>query len=260
MGTPEGLPKHVAENRSYWDAYAPEWVARGEDAWRQTEPRWGIWLVPEPELQMLPDSMTGMRAVELGCGTAYVSAWMARRGAIVTGIDNSERQLATARRLATEHRVELELHHGNAEATPFVSGSFDFAISEYGAAIWCDPYLWIPEAYRLLRPGGRLVFLGNHPLAAVCAPHDGGSLVERLVNPYFELHAMDWSEAEVDPGGIEFNLPISRWFELFRDVGFEVEDYREPRPSSPDGGESSYQPASWAYRFPGEQVWKLCKP
>ena len=39
--------------------------------------------------------------------------------------------------------------------------SFDLAISEYGAAIWADPYKWIPEAARLLRPGGQLIFLGN---------------------------------------------------------------------------------------------------
>ena len=50
--------------------------------------------------------------------------------------------------------------------------SFDLAFSEYGASIWCDPYLWIPEAYRLLRPGGRLVFLRNSPLVMLCALED----------------------------------------------------------------------------------------
>ena len=105
------------------------------------------------------------RAIELGCGTGYVSAWMRRRGASVYAIDNSERQLATARRLATEHGVEFTLHHGSAEAVPYPDHFFDFAISEYGAAIWCDPYLWIPEAHRLLRPGGS----GPGPGARSCA-------------------------------------------------------------------------------------------
>ena len=63
--------------------------------------------------------------------------------------------------LQAEFGIEFPLHLGNAEATPFPDASFDFAISEYGAAIWCDPYKWIPEAARLLRPGGRLHFLGN---------------------------------------------------------------------------------------------------
>ncbi len=251
--------RHITENRRYWDGRAHDWVAAGEQSWALDQPVWGIWGVPEAELEMLPETMHGLNAVELGCGTGYVSAWMARRGATVTGIDLSEQQLATARRLAREHDVDVEFVHGNAEATPFAGGQFDFAVSEYGAAIWCDPYVWIPEAHRLLRPGGQLVFLGNHPLAAVCATEDGGSTGERLLRPYFDLHMQDWSEAEIDPGGIEFNLPVSAWFALFREVGFAVEDYREPRPAEPGAGKQFTQPAEWAYRFPGEQVWKLRK-
>ena len=154
------LPEHVAVNREYWDGMAHEWVESGERAWKQAEPTWGQWGIPENELRLLPHDMTGMRAIELGCGTGYVSAWMARRGASVTGIDNSAEQLRTAQRLSEQHGVALNLIHGNAEAVPLPGDSFDFAISEYGAAIWADPYEWIPEAHRLLRPGGTLVFRG----------------------------------------------------------------------------------------------------
>ena len=87
------LPEHVAVNREYWDAMAHEWAEAGERAWRQSEPTWGEWAVPESELHLLPEDMTGMRAIELGCGTAYVAGWMSRRGASVTGIDNSFEQL-----------------------------------------------------------------------------------------------------------------------------------------------------------------------
>ena len=252
------LPEHVAENRRYWDAMADEWVAAGERSWAASEPAWGNWQLPDAEVRMLPDDMSGMRAIELGCGTAYISAWMARRGATVVGIDNSAAQLATARRLATEHGVELTLHHGNAETVPEPDGSFDFAISEYGAAIWCDPYVWLPEAARLLRPGGRLTFLGNHPLAMVCVPADGSPTGYRLERDYFGLHRLDWTVVDIDPGGIEFNLPISEWFRLFRDTGFEVDDYLELRP--PEGAADKYVvPGDWARRYPAEQVWKLTR-
>ena len=153
----EELPEHVVENRRYWDEMAEDWVVAGEMAWQASEPFWGIWQHPERALRLLPEDMSGMRAIELGCGTGYVSAWLARRGAHVVGIDNSEQQLATAARLAAEHGVPLTLHHGNAESVPYPDRSFDFAISEYGAAIWCDPHVWIPEAKRILRPGGDLV-------------------------------------------------------------------------------------------------------
>jgi SAM-dependent methyltransferase len=250
----------VLENRRYWDGTADAWVAPGERNWATDEPTWGIWGVPEAELDMLPRDMDGLRAVELGCGTAYVASWMARRGARVTGIDNSERQLGTARRLAERHGVELTLVHGDAEATPFDDAAFDFAISEYGAAIWCDPYRWVPEAHRILRPGGRLVFLGNHPLVTVCSPWDGSSPIGRqLVRPYFDLHRTDWTEVPVDPGGIEFNLTVAEWVALFRRVGFEVEDYREPRPASGGDEVAFFVTADWARSWPTEQVWKLRK-
>ncbi|WP_216843803.1 methyltransferase domain-containing protein [Phytoactinopolyspora alkaliphila] len=44
---------------------------------------------------MLPPTLQGKDVIELGCGTAYVSAWMARRGARPVGLDNSAEQLAT---------------------------------------------------------------------------------------------------------------------------------------------------------------------
>ena len=37
----------------------------------------------------------------------------------------------------------------------------------------------------------------------------------------------DWREVEIDPGGVEFQLPASRWFRLFRDTGFEVIDFTQ---------------------------------
>ena len=256
----EVLSEHVAENRRYWDLMAHEWVESGEQAWTR-EPRWGMWAIPNAELPMLPDEMSGVRAIELGCGTGYVSAWMRRRGASVYAIDNSEAQLATARRLSDLHGLnDIEWVHGNAEVVDQPDGSFDFAISEYGAAIWCEPRTWISEAHRLLRPGGELVFLGNHPLVPVCSPVDGSlPVTDRLERDYFGLGRLDWRDAVDEPGGIEFNLPISSWMRLFDDLGFEVIDYFEVRAPDSATGVNETVTADWARRFPSEQVWRLRK-
>jgi ubiquinone/menaquinone biosynthesis C-methylase UbiE len=96
--------------------------------------------VPDSELHALSEDLAGKDAIELGCGTAYVSAWLARCGARVVGLDTSAVQLATARRLQREHGLELTLIHGNAEHVPYPDASFDLAISEYGACLWTDPY------------------------------------------------------------------------------------------------------------------------
>ncbi|MFI5210981.1 MAG: class I SAM-dependent methyltransferase, partial [Gemmatimonadales bacterium] len=97
------LPDHVARNRTAWDALAPTYVASAERNWAAGEITWGIWGVPEAQLQLLPKDLHGLDCVELGCGTAYISAWLARRGARPVGIDNSPAQLATARRMQAEH-------------------------------------------------------------------------------------------------------------------------------------------------------------
>jgi len=253
------LAEHVAENRSYWDSMASDWVGTGQRSWQQDSPTWGIWGLPESQLQLLPVDMTGMKAIELGCGTGYVAAWMTRRGAHVTGIDNSLEQLKTAERLMKEYELEVDFFHGNAEDVPYPDASFDFAINEYGAAIWCDPLVWIPEAYRLLKPGGWLTFLGTHPIAILATPDDGSNCDDSLHRPYFGMHQQDWGNVEHDPGGIEFNLSHSDWYHLFQNTGFEVLDYLELQ-APEDSSEAKFSiPAGWGQKWPSEQVWKLRK-
>ena len=250
---------HVTINRDVWNADAANWIAAGERLWARDTPVWGSWGAPEADLRMLPDDMTGMAAVELGCGTGYVAAWMWRRGARVTAIDVSANQLATARRLAAEHGAEITFIEGNAEATGLPDAAFDFAISEYGAAIWCPPEVWLREAWRLLRPGGRLVFLGNHPLAILCTPLNGADCDRVLHRPYKGFRGADWTEVEIDPSGVCFNLTMSGWFALFSEIGFEVETYQEI--FAPDDAEGSRGgvAADWAKEYPCEQVWHLRK-
>lgn len=263
MATNE-LPEHVAVNREHWDEQAPEWVAMGERAWAQPEPTWGQWGVADADCPMLPADCTGIDVVDLGCGTGYVSGWAARRGARhVLAIDNSEQQLATARRLAVEHGAEdvIEFVHGNAERVPAPDAAFDLAISEYGASIWCEPRAWLSEAKRLLRPGGACVFLGNHPLTMCTSPLDGSLPVgTELVRDWHGQRRFDWRDAVDEPGGIEFSLGTGEWVALFRELGFEVEDYREPIPSSDDDREPFAVTAAWARRWPSEHVWWLRLP
>ncbi len=250
------LPEHVARNRAQWDIWAAEYVAPGERNWAQDEPTWGIWRIPESQVGVFPQDVAGLDAIELGCGTAYVSAWLARRGARPVGIDNSQAQLATARRLQERHELKFPLLHGNAEEVPYADASFDLAISEYGAAIWCDPYRWIPEAARLLRPGGRLIFLGNAPLAMLCMPDEEEAPAgEVLLRPYFGMHRFEWS----DDDSVEFHLPHGKMIDLLRDSGFEIEQLIELRP--PDGSTTRHPfiRLGWAQRWPCEEIWKARK-
>lgn len=249
---------HILLNRASWDEDAPNWVERGREAWAQEEPVWAMGN-PESELHLLPD-VAGLDAVELGCGTAYVSAWLMRRGARVIALDNSSKQLATARMLQAEFDLRFPLVHANAERPPFADAAFDFAISQYGAAVFCDPYRWIPEASRILRPGGRLVIEAGSPLLTLCYPTDDDEAPAdtRLHRDYFGMHRIQLHGANGTVTDVEFCLAHGDMIRLFHASGFEIEELIEIQAPA-DGTSSRYVPLDWARRWPSADAWKVRK-
>jgi SAM-dependent methyltransferase len=250
---------HTVRNAAFWDEVnAPRYVEPGRRAWAADEVSWGIFGVPEAALGALPGNVDGLDVIELGCGTAYFSSWLARRGARVTGIDISAEQLKTARTLQDEYGVHFPLILGDAESVPLPGASFDLAMSEYGASIWADPYRWIPEASRVLRPGGELVFLVNGTLWVLTVPETDteGPAADRLLRSYFGMHRFEWP----DEPGVEFHLGYGDWIRLLRANEFEVIDLIEVQ--APIGAScDSYglvDPA-WARDYPAEQIWRARK-
>jgi SAM-dependent methyltransferase len=249
------VPDYIKVNRDAWDASANEYAGYAGTTWAG-EPAWGIFSVPDVEVGMMPDDLEGKQVLDAGCGTGYVSAWMARRGARPVGIDNSPRQLATAARFQDQYDLRFPLIHGIAEQLPFGDETFDIVISEYGASLWSDPYIWVAEAARVLRPGGALVFLTNSPFVVLFA-FDDETIPADLVlkRDYFGMHRHEWPD---DPG-VEFHLTHGDWFANLRANGFDVEDLIEVRPGPDATTSCSWVTLDWARRWPAEEVWKARK-
>ncbi|HEY7397211.1 MAG TPA: class I SAM-dependent methyltransferase [Gaiellaceae bacterium] len=241
----------AAKNRALWTETNREHTDDSAPTnWALDEVNWGIWAIDESELHVLGD-VAGLDVCELGCGTAYFSAWLAKLGARPVGVDVTPAQLETARRMMGETGIEFPLVEADAAETGLAAESFDLVVSEYGASIWVDPYRWIPEAARLLRPGGRLVFLRNSTLVILCSDDDVPAK-ESLQRPLFGLHRIEWPE-----GGVEFHLPHGEWIALLRANGFEVERLVELQ--APADAEThpyyAYVTADWARQWPCEEIW-----
>lgn len=226
-------------------------------SWAHDEIVWGLWGVPESELNVLGD-VAGVDVVDLGCGTGYFSAWLAKRGARPVGFDPTPAQLETARRLMRETGLEFPLVEAPGEAVPLPDASFDLALSEHGAAVWADPRRWIPEAERLLRPGGRLVFLHGTPLAFICYP-EVGPVTTELHRPYFGLGRTVWDDGS---DGVEYQLTHGDWIAVLRESGLEIERLVELQ-APPDARAHEYyddMTADWARQWPSEEIWVARKP
>jgi ubiquinone/menaquinone biosynthesis C-methylase UbiE len=137
------LSDHARANRSAWGAMAADYESAGRRHSADNEITWGMWEIPEAQVGALPE-VDGRDVIELGCGTAYVSSWLARRGARPVGIDPTTgfaggaraQQLATARSLQAEHDLDFPLIEGSAEAVPVPDDSFDLAI-------WPSEEIWV---------------------------------------------------------------------------------------------------------------------
>ena len=123
--------------------------------------------------------MSGQHVLDVACGTGALTEAVAERvspGGTVLGLDANRAMLAVARR----KHPDIEWHDGRAESLPFVDGSFDAVVSQFGLMFFEDRVAALREMQRVLRPGGRLA-------VAVCdaLEHSPGyaslaALLERL--------------------------------------------------------------------------------
>src|SRR6476646_357235 len=199
--TDQAPTDHVARNRAMWDGYSDEYQERhGGQLAESGGDAWGTYQIPEADLHVLGD-VAGRDILEFGCGAAQWSIALAKLGARPVGLDLSERQLHHARRLMTDAGVSFPLVHGSGEAVPLPDASFDIVFCDHGAMSFADPYRTVPEAARLLRPGGLFAFNHHSPLETICWPLDAEEVGERLALDYFGMHAID------DGEDVSFQLP-----------------------------------------------------
>ncbi len=249
-----GWSEDAARNRDLWTKSNAEYTdAQAAEKWALDEITWGLWDVPDSELGIVGE-LAGLDVVELGCGTAYMSAVFAKQGARPIGVDITPAQLETARRMMVETGIVFPLVEADAGDTGLPDESFDLVFSEYGASIWIDQERFVAESARLLRPRGRLVFMSTSPLVVMCS-RDDETVTAELVRAQFGMNRIEW------PDAVEFCLPHGDRIELLRRHGFDVERLVEVQ--APDSAEAhpyySYVSPEWGRRWPVEEIWAARK-
>ena len=172
--------------------------------------------------------------LDLGCGAGHFIPVAAALGWTVTGADLSADQLEHARERAPGARLVL----ADGTELPFASDTFDAAYSTFTHTDFDDFAAAMHEARRVLRPGGRLVYLGNHPAFVGPTQEHRDDRPPRLHPGYRRAGRWDADEAPGStPGGWRarlgsyVHLPVGPFLEAFR--GFTLADAEE----LDDGGE-----------------------
>ncbi len=214
-------------SRSYWDAIAGEY--QRDIRIRVDDFHYGPLVPGDRELGLLPPDIAGLRCLELGCGGAQNSVYLATQGARCVACDLSGGQLATARRLNREYRTDVQLVQADLDALPFRSdASFDLVHSAYALPFLKEPERLIQAVADRLVSGGVFLLSTAHPLAmGEWLEVDEGETGIFTQN-YFQP-AKDWRQ-EGDAEEVCHAVPVSVLFGWLRSAGLVVDRLLEPSP------------------------------
>ena len=243
---------HILTNRKVWERFCDAYRYRHEATLNENPAAWGSWRIPEAELHVFGD-VAGKDMLELGCGGAHWSVYLASQGAHPVGLDITTGQLQHGRHRIVASGCEVPIVQANAELIPLADASFDVVFSDFGAMTFADPERTVPEAARVLRSGGLLAFCTDSPILYIAWPDGQKHVSDTLQLEYFDLRR--YGEQLV-----EFPLPYGEWIRLFRRHGLTIEDLIEPRP--PADAVSSFRSElelAWARRWPSEVIWRVRK-
>ncbi len=243
------MKKHTAAQRRYWDTLSDDYHRITRIS--HDDYHYGPQIPGESTLQLLPPLVAGQTALELGCGGAQNSIWLARQGLICTAVDISSAQLRHARDFATAAGVEVKFIEASLEGFhEQVTDQFDLIHSSHAFEFVTDPAAIIRQIATRLKPGGSLVLSTVHPLyngewieiAGLDDDFGNENAGGLFLTSYFEPP----EDRRDDEYGTACSRvwPLGEWFGWLRAAGLDVVALVEPRPLPP-GSTPPYTSDDW---------------
>lgn len=213
------------KNEQYWEeiaaAYQAETVISTDDF------HYGPLIAGNLTLKLLPETLEGLDCLEVGCGGAQNSIYLAKHGANCTAVDISARQLRFARQLARHCDVDVSFLRADMEKMPLPEGElYDVVHSCHAIAFAADQRHAVHAMAERVKPGGMLILSTVHPLSGgewVDLEDEDGLLLKDYFRPTAETRELaDGGEA------VSRAYPIGVMTDWIRETGLVLERILEP--------------------------------
>ena len=216
-----------------WDAKAELW----DSAYDQEGDRNRKYQSDEVLFNLLGD-VTSLRILDAGSGQGYLCRILARRGATVVGVENSQRLHELSLAYQAEEPVDIVYHRGSISDMPYLdNASFDAIVSNYVLMDTRDYEGAVREFARVLRPGGVAVVIILHPCFHLPGsgwlrePPDSLRREDRVcwtVDQYFRRGMQRVYWGPFDTPFVHFHRTLGDYYATFQAAGLRVTDLVEP--------------------------------
>ena len=214
--------------RMYWNDIAGDY--QGDTYISTDDFHFGPMIPGNKKLKLLPAYLKDLKCLEIACGAAQNSIYLAKKGALCAAFDIAEMQLAVALDLIRMEKVSIQLYRFSMDSKWVqIKGKFDFIHSMYGLCFSKNPAKVVKQASAHLKKGGVFLFSLEHPLAAcekLILEDEGGAFVSDYFNLSPEVR-YDEDGNELIRSSVYTNEEVSQWVSK---AGLVIERIVEPRP------------------------------
>lgn len=175
-----------------------------------------------PILLNLLGNVKGKHILDAGCGNGYLSRKLAKKGAVVTGIEPADSLFQHA--VASEKNNPLDIKYIQVDLSNYAGTTslYDVAVSNMVFMDIPDYEKAMSNCIKLLKPGGKLIFSISHP----CFEGSGAEWKEKgflKTTDYFKEHSTKQTF------GYSFHRPLSKYTKLLTQNNCLIEEIYEPQ-------------------------------
>jgi len=229
----------LQDTQMKWEESSKNWIEIYEKSGELDEGDTSRKLIIDPALWEILDNIQGLKVLDAGCGSGYITRKLAKKGAKAYGVDFSEKFVEYCNKREEEEQLGCKFSQTSLiDLTMFENDFFDIIVSNIVLVDVQDYQKAFLEMNRVLKKEGRFIWSNSHPtfgrLGAMDLrlPFDAARNEEKqykIIDRYFDSGGTLVSWGKVKPLW-QFDRTLSEYSHALKEAGFAIKEIIEPKP------------------------------